>query len=340
MDVQGIASNQINFKSNTKIKSTIDTIKEKLTDEDKTDVIILGLTAAGAIALGALAAAKKGKVPKAPKAPTPDDVVDAAQTAAKNFNQVKVQHATKEERLAQAIAQGKEQAQSAVDRYLVQGERYADVKADATKNLSKEAKDIVKAALDKAHSGKVAADIEREHKLSENVVTTINSSAKAKNLRQGVQHATNEEAERVIDKALNAQKVAEKNAEHATARAEEIGTKKANKRAKIAQNKAERTRVETQRTIEKATNRVVENAQNEETKLANKAIQESHAGFENGQIKMLYQEDNGAKTRLKNLISRKTKHGKMTREQALVEIAKDTKQTDAVRQLASESLGK
>ena len=120
--------------------------------------------------------------------------------------------------------------------------------------------------------------------------------------------------------------------------ADEIGTKKAKKAAYRAEKAAERTKVEADKTEIKAIKQAINIDEQNAQKNSNRADQMSSPNYEDGLIKQMLNEDKGAKTRVKNLIKKKTQHGKMSEKQALEAIVNDSKETELTRKLAKERL--
>ena len=345
MEISNIASRQVNFKSQTQTQtSPIKTIKNKIENLEDNEKIIIGLSALGVIALATIAIMKKPhKTGEIIENVTNDK---PAQEIAQQINEiaeevkpkVKVGHLTKEEKLRQSVQQGAERAVEATQEY-AEGGNYGKIKDKATKNLSHKGKKIVKEKLQEAHSAKVAQDIANAHNLSNATVQATQNADIAKNARQGLQNVTdNKKLEESVDTALKAVQDAEQKAAEARELAKEVGTKKAHKGAFRADKAAEKTKIEAEKTADRATRQEAKIKAEMAKKEANREAQKASPNYEDGLIKQMLNEDKGAKTRLKNLIKRKTQHGKMSEKQALEAIINDTKESKQVIDLAKEKL--
>ena len=214
-----------------------------------------------------------------------------------------------------------------------------EARQQATRNQSRTSKKVVKAMLQEAHSAKVAQDIANSHNLSNATVQATQSANIAKSTRQGLQNVTDgKKLKESIDTAINAAENAKEKAVEARKLADEIGTKKAKKAAYRAEKAAERTKVEADKTEIKAIKQAINIDEQNAQKNSNRADQMSSPNYEDGLIKQMLNEDKGAKTRVKNLIKKKTQHGKMSEKQALEAIVNDTKETELTRKLAKERL--
>ena len=343
MEISNIASHQVNFKSQPQTQtSPIKAIKNKFENLEDKEKITIGLSALGVLALAALAIAKRPH--KA--AEVAQEVVQNSQKGANEVAQEVVQsaqsavgHISKEEKTANAVAEGIEKGKQAVYEYLENNGNYGQIKQQATRNQTKTGKKVVKAMLQEAHSAKVAQDIANSHNLSNATVQAAQSANIAKSTRQGLQNVTDgKKLKESIDTAINAAENAKEKAVEARKLADEIGTKKAKKAAYRAEKAAERTKVEADKTEIKAIKQAINIDEQNAQKNSNIADQMSSPNYEDGLIKQMLNEDKGAKTRLKNLIKKKTQHGKMSEKQALEAIVNDSKETELTRKLAKERL--
>lgn len=354
--ISNIASRQVNFKSQIQTKtSPIEAVKNKIEDMEDKEKITVGLSALGVLSLAALAIAKRPhkvaevikdtpvkevtEVIKQPLQKAAEAAGDVVEDVVKKYPKVEIGHTPKVQKQQEAISQGVERAIEATKEY-VQGGNYGEVRANATKNLSHDGKMVVKGTLDRVHSAKVSHDISSEHQLADMVSSASSNAAVAKNTRQGMQNASRQDVRKKLSRAFDSAYEAETKALEANKKAQEIGTKKAKKSAKIASNQADRAQAEYNKTEQKAIARRRELAQIQAQKEANIAQQMASPGFEDGQIKQMLNADKGAKTRLTNLIKKKTAHGKMSVKQALELIINDAKETDLTRKLAQEELAK
>ena len=345
--ISNIASRQVNFKSQTKTQtSPIDAVKEKFDNMEDNEKITVGLSALGALGLAALAIARRPHkavemaqdiVNEKPVQQTVKAASEVVEEAAKKYQKIEVGHTPKVQKQQEAISQGVERATEAVKEY-VRGGNYGEVRAKATQNLSHDGKKVVQGTLDRVHSAKVAHDISSEHQLADMASGATSSAATVKNARQGMQNATREQLTQKLDEAYNSAYQAQVKAQQAQIKAQEIGTKKANKAAFRAEKAAQRAEIEADTARYKAHQRSMELAQQQAKKEANVAQQMASPGFEDGQIKQMLNADKQAKTRLTNLIKKKTAHGKMSEKQALELIVNDAKETDLTRKLAQEKL--
>ena len=343
MEISNIASHQVNFKSQPQTQtSPIKAIKNKFENLEDKEKITIGLTALGVLALAALAIAKRphkaaetaqGIIQNSQKGANEvaEEVVQSAQSA--------VGHIGKEEKMANDIAQGIENGKQFVQEYIENNGNYGQLRQQATRNQSRTSKKVVKAMLQEAHSAKVAQDIANSHNLSNATVQATQSANIAKNTRQGLQNVTDgKKLKESIDTAINAAENAKEKAVEARKLADEIGTKKAKKAAYRAEKAAERTKVEADKTEIKAIKQTINIDEQNAQKNSNRADQMSSPNYEDGLIKQMLNEDKGAKTRVKNLIKKKTQHGKMSEKQALEAIVNDSKETELTRKLAKERL--
>lgn len=343
MEISNIASHQVNFKSQPQTQtSPIKAIKNKFENLEDKEKITIGLTALGVLALAALAIAKRphkaaetaqGIIQNSQKGANEvaEEVVQSAQSA--------VGHISKEEKTANAVAEGIEKGKQAVYEYLENNGNYGQIKQQATRNQTKTGKKVAKAMLQEAHSAKVAQDIANSHNLSNATVQATQSANIAKSTRQGLQNVTDgKKLKESIDTAINAAENAKEKAVEARKLADEIGTKKAKKAAYRAEKAAERTKVEADKTEIKAIKQAINIDEQNAQKNSNRADQMSSPNYEDGLIKQMLNEDKGAKTRVKNLIKKKTQHGKMSEKQALEAIVNDSKETELTRKLAKERL--
>ena len=346
MEISNIASHQVNFKSQPQTQtSPIKAIKNKFENLEDKEKITIGLSALGVLALAALAIAKRPHkaaevaqevVQNSQKGA--DEVAEVAQEVVQSA-QSAVGHISKEEKTANAVAEGIEKGKQAVYEYLENNGNYGQIKLQATRNQTKTGKKVAKAMLQEAHSAKVAQDIANSHNLSNATVQATQSANIAKSTRQGLQNVTDgKKLKESIDTAINAAENAKEKAVEARKLADEIGTKKAKKAAYRAEKAAERTKVEADKTEIKAIKQAINIDEQNAQKNSNRAEQMSNPNFEDGLIKQMLNEDKGAKTRLKNLIKKKTQHGKMSEKQALEAIVNDSKETELTRKLAKERL--
>lgn len=346
MEISNIASRQVNFKSQTQTQtSPIKAIKNKIENLEDKEKITIGLTALGVLALAALAIAKRPhKAAEAAQEVVQNSQKETAEVAeiveeVTQKTQSATRHISKEEKTANAVAEGIEKGKQAVHEYLENNGNYGQIRQQATRNQTKTGKKVAKAMLQEAHSAKVAQDIANAHNLSNATVQATQNANIAKNARQGLQNVTdNKKLEESVDTALKAVQDAEQKAAEARGLAKEVGTKKAHKGAFRADKAAEKAKIEAEKTADKATRQEAKIKAEMAKKEANREAQKASPNYEDGLIKKMLNEDKGAKTRLKNLIKRKTQHGKMSEKQALEAIINDTKESKQVINLAKERL--
>lgn len=351
MEISNNFSSKVNFKSQTQSQtSPIDVVKNKIESLDDKEKITVGLSALGILALAGIAIAKRPHKAKqvVEELTSEKPVQQVTQAVSEVVQDVKPKfipktdlgHLSKQEQINQSVQQGVERAIDATKEY-VQGGNYSKIRSEATKNLSHEGKEVVKRTLEKAHSAQVAQNEAVKHVLSANAVEATQNAKVAKNVRQGLKNAANiDDIAKKIDIANNAAEAAQQSALEAKELAGQIGTKKAKNAATRAQNGALNAQKEAAKTEFKAIEKAGELGRQQAIKEQNIEKLTQSPNYEDGLIKQMYNADNQAKTRLKNLIKKKTQHGKMTEKQALEVIAGNTKETELTRKLALERLQK
>ena len=125
MEISNIASHQVNFKSQPQTQtSPIKAIKNKFENLEDKEKITIGLSALGVLALAALAIAKRPHkaaevaqevVQNSQKGA--DEVAEVAQEVVQSA-QSAVGHISKEEKTANAVAEGIEKGKQAVYEYM------------------------------------------------------------------------------------------------------------------------------------------------------------------------------------------------------------------------------
>lgn len=348
MEISNIASHQVNFKSQTQTQtSPIEAVKNKFENMEDGEKITVGLTGLGILGMAIMLIKKPHKAKEVveeiadskPAKEVSQAISEAIEEKApKIYPQIEVGHLPKVQKQQQDIEQGTQKAIEAVREY-VGGGNYGEIRANATKNLSHDGKKVVKKTLSEVHSEVVAQEIAQEHKLADAAIEAADKAKKAKNVRQGMQNATTpkvafEKAKKSYWSAFHANI----EAKHARDIAQTTGTKRANKRAKVAENKANSAAREFRRTHVQSEAKIGQLQEQAAQKAQNVAEYQSSPHFEDGQVKQMLNADKQAKTRLSNLIKKKTTHGKMSEKQALELIAKDAKETELTRQLAKERL--
>ena len=351
MEISNIASYQVDFKSQTQTKtSPIEVVKNKIESMDDKEKITVGLSALGILAVAGLAIVKrphkaKQVVEELTGEKPVQQVVEAASEAIQDVkpkfaSKTDLGHLPKQVQESISVEQGVERAINATREY-VNGGNYSEIRTEATRNLTHKGKEVVKRTLEQAHSAQLKENEKLRHALSSNAVEATKNAKVAKNVRQGLKNATDiDDIARRIDIANDVAATANENAEKACKLADQIGTKKAKNAATRAQNGAMNAQKEANKTKSKAIKKAGELGRQQAIKEQNIEKLIKSPNYEDGLIKQMYNADNQAKTRLKNLIKKKIQHGKMTEKQALEVIAGNTKETELTRKLALERLQK
>ncbi len=351
MEISNIASRQVNFKSQTQTKtSPIEVVKNKIETMDDNEKITIGLSALGILALAGVAIAKrphkaKQVVDELTNEKTVQQFVESANeaiqdTKPKFVSKTDLGHLSKQVKDNLSVEQGVERAINAAREY-VHGGNYGEIRSEATRNLTHKGKEVVKRTLKKTHGAQVAKDEAIKYSLSSSAVEATRSAKVAKNIRQGLKNAKNvDEIAKRMDIADDVAELAQQNAIEAKKLAGQIGTRKAKQAVTRAQNGALNAQKEANKTKSKAIEKAGELGRQQAIKEQNIEKLIKSPNYEDGLIKQMYNADDQAKTRLKNLIKKKTQHGKMTEKQALEVIIGNTKETELTRKLALERLQK
>lgn len=248
-------------------------------------LLIAGATAAAAIAIAGIMI-RNGNKNKAKEAADKGAkaLEDAAKMAANNG--AEAAQSVAEEASAKVAAQSAApRVERALEEY-AQGGNYGNIKKEASKNLDKNAKKIVKDSLSEAHSAHVAQETEQLHDLANATTQACDSLNVAKNARQGLKKANDLG---VLQNAQNAALESAINADEAAIKAEkladELGTKSAKKDALMARKAADKALEEGIKTENAVNQRFDELVQQEETKNAAIAAQKASPNYAIGQQK-------------------------------------------------------